>query len=163
MQREPTPSPFRWPLGMPLSRTQKILQFMVSSGNCPVMPPPAQSIPSTYPSDNGWLLWKLFRPWGNDVGPQEVSKASSYLVPEQRSRHRQVFVVFCDVSASQPDGLIRQRLIISWSDANLDIETSRSYVVLRYLQHARSIHSLWGWDQWLQKLEESWSLPLKNS
>lgn len=82
LQREPTPSPFRWPLGMPLSRTQKILQFMVSSGNCPVMPPPAQSIPSTYPSDNGWLLWKLLRPWGNNVGPQDVSKPSSYLVPE---------------------------------------------------------------------------------
>lgn len=126
---------------------------MVSSGNGPVMPPPVQSVPSTYPSDNCWLLWKLLRPWRNDVGPQEVSKPSSYLVPEQRSRHRQAFFVFCDVSASQPDGLIRQRLTISWSDAKLEIEASRSYVMLRYLQHACRIHSLWGWGLVISKAE----------
>lgn len=33
-QREPTPSPSRWLLGMPLFRTQKILPFTVSPENC---------------------------------------------------------------------------------------------------------------------------------
>lgn len=83
LQREPIPSRFRWPLEMPLSRTRKISQFMVSSKKCPVMAPPACPIPSTHLSGNYWLLWKFPRPWENYVGPREVSTPSSYLVPEQ--------------------------------------------------------------------------------
>lgn len=103
LQREPTPSQSRWLLGMPLSRTQKRLQFMVSPENCSVMLLPTHLIASAHSPYNHWVWWKFLRPWENDIGQQEASKPTSNLEIEviRYVYHNQLFVVPCVMSASQ--------------------------------------------------------------